>query len=198
MSIQQNFPAISPSLNLNFARSKTLDPRITFSRTTTATRNPDNVSMTGDNFSDWYNPSEGSILWRGTIDSLPISGSRIFEIYDSSTDIFILSVSVENNGLMYMRVRKTNETIQAYNLGTVSLGSEYKIGLGVDGSSLCLAVNDEIKTTINDSFALSPADRLILTDLRDLGGDRKFTTRHTGLSYYPTRLSNDQLQTLTK
>ena len=38
MSIQQNFPAISPSLNLNFARSKTLDPRITFSRTTTATR----------------------------------------------------------------------------------------------------------------------------------------------------------------
>ena len=38
MSIQQNFPAISPSLNLNFARSKTLDPRITFSRTSTATR----------------------------------------------------------------------------------------------------------------------------------------------------------------
>jgi hypothetical protein len=38
MSIQQNFPAILPSLNLNFARSKTLDPRITFSRTSTATR----------------------------------------------------------------------------------------------------------------------------------------------------------------
>ena len=38
MSIQQNFPAITPSLSLNFARSKTLDPRITFSRTTTATR----------------------------------------------------------------------------------------------------------------------------------------------------------------
>lgn len=38
MSIQQNFPAVSPSLNLNFARSKTLDPRITFSRTTSATR----------------------------------------------------------------------------------------------------------------------------------------------------------------
>lgn len=38
MSISQNFPAISPSLSLNFARSKTLDPRITFSRTSTATR----------------------------------------------------------------------------------------------------------------------------------------------------------------
>jgi hypothetical protein len=38
MSIQQNFPAISPSLCLNFTRSKTLDPRITFIRTSSATR----------------------------------------------------------------------------------------------------------------------------------------------------------------
>ena len=38
MSIQQNFPAISPSLSLNFARSKTLDPRITFTRTSSGTR----------------------------------------------------------------------------------------------------------------------------------------------------------------
>jgi len=37
MSINQNFPEIRPSLNLNFARSKTLDPRITFTRASTAT-----------------------------------------------------------------------------------------------------------------------------------------------------------------
>jgi len=37
MSISQNFPSTRPSLNLNFARSKKLDPRITFTRTTTAT-----------------------------------------------------------------------------------------------------------------------------------------------------------------
>lgn len=37
MSISQNFPNTRPSLNLNFARSKTLDPRITFSRSSTAT-----------------------------------------------------------------------------------------------------------------------------------------------------------------
>jgi len=38
MSISQNFPAITPSLNLNFARSKKLDPRITFTRSSRATR----------------------------------------------------------------------------------------------------------------------------------------------------------------
>ena len=35
MSISQNFPNTRPSLNLNFARSKTLDPRITFTRSQT-------------------------------------------------------------------------------------------------------------------------------------------------------------------
>jgi hypothetical protein len=37
MSISQNFPEEGPTLNLNFAGSRTLDPRITFSRTTTGT-----------------------------------------------------------------------------------------------------------------------------------------------------------------
>lgn len=37
MSISQNFPAIRPSLLLDFANTERLDPRITFTRTTTAT-----------------------------------------------------------------------------------------------------------------------------------------------------------------
>jgi hypothetical protein len=37
MSIQANFPAISPTLNLSFALTKALDPRITFSRASTGT-----------------------------------------------------------------------------------------------------------------------------------------------------------------
>ena len=37
MSIKNNFPSVGPSLSLNFARSKILDPRITFSRTSVGT-----------------------------------------------------------------------------------------------------------------------------------------------------------------
>jgi len=36
MTIQNNFPAIKPSLNLDFANTKQLDPRITFARASTA------------------------------------------------------------------------------------------------------------------------------------------------------------------
>ena len=37
MSINQNFPEVSPSLTLDFANSRRLDPRITFTRSSTAT-----------------------------------------------------------------------------------------------------------------------------------------------------------------
>lgn len=37
MTIQSNFPAIRPTLNLNFSNAEVLDPRITFARATTAT-----------------------------------------------------------------------------------------------------------------------------------------------------------------
>jgi hypothetical protein len=37
MSIQSNFPSIAPTLNLSFALTKALDPRITFTRASTAT-----------------------------------------------------------------------------------------------------------------------------------------------------------------
>jgi hypothetical protein len=37
MSIKASFPDIKPSLMLDFANTKRLDPRITFTRATTAT-----------------------------------------------------------------------------------------------------------------------------------------------------------------
>ena len=66
MSISQNFPAISPTLNLNFARSKKLDPRITFTRTSSATRTNaqgliEVVSADTPRFDHSYNSSSGSV-----------------------------------------------------------------------------------------------------------------------------------------
>ena len=37
MSITTNFPSIRPTLNLDFVNSRTVDPRITFTRASTAT-----------------------------------------------------------------------------------------------------------------------------------------------------------------
>jgi hypothetical protein len=63
MSISQNFPDEGPTLDLNFAGTKQLDPRVTFSRTTTATYMDDNglivtVPANTPRFEHRYNGTE--------------------------------------------------------------------------------------------------------------------------------------------
>lgn len=61
MSIKNNFPSILPSLNLDFANSKRLDPRITFTRASTGTyydgkttaKAEENLCTYSQNFSVW-------------------------------------------------------------------------------------------------------------------------------------------------
>ena len=72
MSISQNFPAISPSLSLNFARSKTLDPRITFTRTSSGTRTNETglvevVPANSPRFDHSYDPVSGSVRSLGLL-----------------------------------------------------------------------------------------------------------------------------------
>lgn len=60
MTIKANFPAIKPSLNLDFANSKVLDPRITFSRSSTATYyDGKTVSKAEENL--WYPSNDGLV-----------------------------------------------------------------------------------------------------------------------------------------
>jgi hypothetical protein len=66
MSISQLFPDEGPTLNLNFAGSRTLDPRITFTRTSSATHmGPDGLikiaAANSPRFDHSYNSATGEI-----------------------------------------------------------------------------------------------------------------------------------------
>ena len=85
MSIQQNFPAISPSLSLNFARSKTLDPRITFTRTSSGTRTNETglvevVPANSPRFNHSYDPVSGTVRSLGLL----VEESRVNSIRNNT------------------------------------------------------------------------------------------------------------------
>ena len=131
MSIQQNFPAISPSLNLNFARSKTLDPRITFSRTTTATRVNEQglvevVSADEPRFDHEYDASTGVIKSLGLL--VEESRSNLFNYTEDFTQ---LPVSGVQDGWFRGRVIPTTESVTAPDgSSSVSLLTENNTSFG--------------------------------------------------------------------
>jgi hypothetical protein len=97
MSIQQNFPAISPSLSLNFARSKTLDPRITFTRTSSATRVNGQglievVPANSARFNHSYDPVSGTVRSLGLL----VEEQRTNLVTHNSTDF---NYSINNQSI---------------------------------------------------------------------------------------------------
>jgi hypothetical protein len=162
----------------------------------TKTRNPDKVSMTGTNFTDWYNQSEGTIffnyknlstdistirgVWGLENSAGPVSGirspqsgaTRIRLLYNnnfspSESDLFFISTNYKKGVVAY------NQTENR---------------LMMDGTSDFVSATHTNDDTI---VALSIGSRTT-NGGSPLGGHIK------SFSYYPTRLSNSQLVALTR
>jgi hypothetical protein len=136
MSIQQNFPAITPSLSLNFARSKKLDPRITFTRTSSATR----------------------INETGLVEVVPANAPRFDHSYDP------VSGSVRSLGLLVEESRTNNIQVSAPAPADISKSSNqegwltqipelvYTSVLGPDGNNNAINVN--LTSILGSNFAV--------------------------------------------
>ena len=107
MSISQNYQSISPSLNLNFAKSKVLDPRITFTRTTT-----------------------GTVLnERGVIETIPAGSPRFDHEFDLTTG------SIRSLGLLIEEGR-TNLLSRSEELDNNSTWATDNAGLTITANSV--------------------------------------------------------------
>jgi hypothetical protein len=136
MAIQNLFPEISPSLSLDFASVKKLDPRVTFARASSAVaydgrtvaKAEENLllrSQEFDNTSGWLAPSPASILGNTSISTAPDGTSTASVLTESATTttqriasvsitlpavVHTLSVFAKPNGRdwLYLRYAATN------------------------------------------------------------------------------------------
>ena len=158
----------------------------------TATRNPDNVSMTGDNFSDWYNQSEGTLYVRANTDAgsglrgvaalnlLSNFGDNRFDIrYDQSG-----SSRGQFNPTSLTRTSGFNFTNPKFIL---SYATDYR----------AFGINADI-TQSTSSFTPSTNVNTLIIGNFDAGTNYYLCGTISQLTYYPTRLTNAQLQNLTK
>jgi hypothetical protein len=163
-----------------------------------ATRNPDTVTMTGNNFSDWYNPSEGSVRILAKTNRI-YSGSNQFPYsmqIDDGTGSNRIAV---DNGVLSSTIRQL--------LSVWENGSPVGDNLGnlqnVNGLPCAFAYKTNDLAFVNGAGTLFTDDNApIATTMNRLrigsGSGGRLGGTISKLTYYPTRLPNDQLQTLTK
>jgi hypothetical protein len=134
MSISQNFPATKPSLNLDFARSKRLDPRIFFIRSTTGTYvDEDGLIKTAKASIPRFdhNPSTGEslglLIENRRTNLMPYSEDLSnWQLYEST--VSTNTVIAPDGTLTADKLQETTATDQHLwfrDIGTVGLGSKY-------------------------------------------------------------------------
>lgn len=151
------------------------------------TRQADNASMTGSNFTSWYRQDEGTVFAEytpirasnGVIVGLDSSGTRRFLIYDG-----------------------TDSLSQSYYVGATS---SVALGSVVDGSSAKVAVAFDLNGSsgsLNSGSIATSAQGIQPANRLSIGSENNSSIRPNStikkITYYPKRLPNQVLQAITQ
>ena len=170
----------------------------------TVTRNPDNVSMIGENFSSWYNPSEGTLFFIGSNQYVSTTNGNtkgFVVINDSSSN-----TRIDFRQRIIFSILSSNGTNVSWsgistptNITDITDSSFQKVGMTYSSNSHAQAQNGYLTRTSTTPIEPINATRLAFF-VRD---SQTSPTGEVGghisqLTYYPRRLTNSQLQNLTK
>lgn len=156
--------------------------------TASATRAADVASITGANFSSFYNQSAGT-LFGDAVAAAGLTGGRAFSLDGNShSDAVYLTFGALASHSMYIAVGGVAQT----SIGTRAVSGKVADAYALD--DFATAVNGA--TVVTDSAGLLPAvDKAYIgADWNGVGAINGHIRR---LAYYPSRLTNAQLQALT-
>jgi hypothetical protein len=162
---------------------------------TALTRNADLASITGSNFSSWYNQSEGSFYYEGAARNNPLNGLRF--VSGTHPRSFLNSGSAGNNN------------VGSYD-GTYSVGlGEVDPGVGgidwQDGAKAAVSWSSDTRTITKDGqvpyTAISNQHNIAETQVylnRSSNGTSILSGTIARLTYFPDRLEDSVLQAITQ
>ena len=164
----------------------------------TRTRAADNASITGKNFSEWYRQDEGTFITKAKYDGFPIialANRTSFATISTEGTIASWNVWWESGNYAAYAVENPQGTYQARMVsGLISINQTKKIASAYKLNDFAFTA-DGASPTLDTSGTVPSTIRLFIGSLN--GSSWLLNGTISQLSYYPKRLPNSQLQTLT-
>ncbi len=159
------------------------------------TRAADAASMTGTNFSEWYDAGEGTLYGEAIASANFTSASVIAEVGDGTL----------NNRTNIVRAGSANQSVSTTVVsGTVqaSITTQPAFVPGTSSkTSIALKLNDFAASSDGGAVGTDTSGLIPVVDRIQIGATTTSIARWNGtikkIAYYPERLSNAQLQALT-
>ena len=160
--------------------------------TTTAavTRSADVASMTGTNFSSWFNASAGTFVF--DVDLLGSSGAQpITEIDDGTTNNRFFLYTSALSSILRVDTGAVNQIAVTY--GTVVAGTPYKSAFAYQVNDIAVSQSGGAIQSVGVATIPAVTTMRLGVDLSGNGSSRHFRA----ITFYNTRQSNAQLQVLS-
>jgi hypothetical protein len=159
-------------------------------------RSADNASITGENFSSWYRQDEGSIYLSSEVhESRTASTYEILNLYKDSSNY----IAISNTGRELISSLYTNGSTQTQLYNQFKSQTPYTINSSVgykkDSASL-FNKGEQVMSEDTPAEIPSGLDKLFIGNRNNSFWTGKLYIKK--LAYYPQRLTNEQLQNLTK
>jgi hypothetical protein len=160
-----------------------------------ATRSADNASITGENFSSWYRQDEGSIYYE----------SSAFKVSEYRPQGITLSDGTNNNRIVMHAGTSAHLFITKNNTNIVDIDASQNNQDNVYSKKIACLRSDDFAVCVDggninfDTTGETPiVDRMYIS--AGYAGDVEIgdSSHIKKISYYPQRLTNEQLQNLTK
>jgi len=163
------------------------------------TRTADSAVMTGTNFSDWYNESQGTFLVQYTTYAADTGVNRgILAVDDGSNNNRVALFTPLGAAPLTVsaRVVSGGSATNPASQGSIAINSTAKAAVtyGVGTAAAALCVNAATPNTANPIAA--PVGVAVLR-IGEIFGVTQLGGHIQSITYYPRRLSNEQLQALT-
>lgn len=160
--------------------------------TTALTRNADVATMTGTNFSDWFNASEGTFSVQANVTSLATQ-QYVFSAIQGASFNNAIGVNTQLAG-SYLYVGDAGVT-QAAILSAVTANTNAKFVGAYKANSFAYTTN-AANTSTDSSGTVPTVDNLIIGSRN--GGAAHFNGTMQAIYYYPQRLTNAEVQAFSK
>ena len=156
------------------------------------TRNADLPSITGTNFSEWFRHSEGTLFV--DYDIIPTDAFSVFVGIAQGADERWATIDQRPGNNIRAVIRHDSEHL----VEAIFSGGPSKVAIGVKGGDHVVIQNGSIVGSSNNSGVPTGSTGLYVGSGPHLVGTLENGAHIRKIQYYPHRLTNVQLQALTR
>jgi hypothetical protein len=170
--------------------------------TSQVTRSAEVPNITGTNFSSWYNQSQGTFLVKSKL--LPSSGSQsgnALETYvegSGTANGVSIMPNYLNGGKARIEVPLAGDyTARAIDSNSLSYSNEIKMATAIQDNNVGLSVNGVLYNSLTNKTIAQNVTAMRIGGPRGTGGSNILCGTISRITYWPTRIPNSLIQSLS-